>query len=108
MSKLVKTYSSALVSLDALLVTVELSVSKGFNISMVGLPDAAVRESLSRVYTACDSSGAHPKSYKTVINLSPGDVRKEGTVFDLPRTFHPLMQFLKNDVFDDFIGCLIV
>ena len=53
MSKLVKTYSSALVSLDALLVTVELSVSKGFNISMVGLPDTAVRESLSRVYTAC-------------------------------------------------------
>lgn len=84
MSKLVKTYSSALVSLDALLVTVELSVSKGFNISMVGLPDAAVRESLSRVYTACDSSGAHPKSYNTVINLSPGDVREEGTVFDLP------------------------
>lgn len=84
MSKLVKTYSSALVSLDALLVTVELSVSKGFNISMVGLPDAAVRESLSRVYTACDSSGAHPKTHNTVINLSPGDVRKEGTVFDLP------------------------
>ncbi|WP_417146726.1 YifB family Mg chelatase-like AAA ATPase [Porphyromonas sp.] len=84
MSKLVKTYSSALVSLDALLVTVELSVSKGFNISMVGLPDAAVRESLSRVYTACDSSDAHPKTHNTVINLSPGDVRKEGTVFDLP------------------------
>ena len=84
MSKHVKTYSSALVSLDALLVTVELSVSKGFNISMVGLPDAAVRESLSRVYTACDSSDAHPKTHNTVINLSPGDVRKEGTVFDLP------------------------
>lgn len=84
MSKLVKTYSSALVSLDALLVTVELSVSKGFNISMMGLPDTAVRESLSRVYTACHSCEAHPSSFKTVINLSPGDIRKEGTVFDLP------------------------
>lgn len=81
---LVKTYSSTLMSLDALLVTVELSVSQGFSVTIVGLPDAAVRESLSRVYTACTSCGEKPRSHKTVINLSPGDIRKEGTVFDLP------------------------
>lgn len=51
---------------------------------LVGLPDAAVKESGDRVFTAVRNSGFFTKYLRTTINLAPGHVRKEGPIYDLP------------------------
>lgn len=79
----VKTYNAALVGVNAQCVTVEVSVEDGSSFSIVGLPDAAVRESYERIMTATTASGYNVYGRRTVINLSPGDLRKEGTAYDL-------------------------
>lgn len=81
---LVKVYGAALQGIDAILVTIEVSVSRGAAFSMVGLPDAAVKESYQRVMTAIGQSGLQAPRRRVVVNLSPADVRKEGSAFDLP------------------------
>ncbi len=53
-------------------------------IMVVGLPDAAVRESIERVRQAISASGMSPPRHRTVVNLAPAGLRKEGPVFDLP------------------------
>src|SRR6476469_2633732 len=66
---------------------VEVEVESGFNdsfIVIVGLPDAAVKESRDRVSTALVNSGFRMPLGKTTINLAPADLRKEGPSFDLP------------------------
>lgn len=75
----------ALQGIEGCPVTVETDVGPGaFSFAMVGLPDAAVRESRERVYSALKNSGyACPEGHVTV-NLSPGDLKKEGAAFDLP------------------------
>ncbi len=83
---LAKTYSAAVVGIDAFPVEVEINASKGAQslVSIVGLPDAAVKESRDRVRSALQSSGyPHPQG-TTVINLAPADLKKEGAAFDLP------------------------
>lgn len=86
MDILVKSYSAALLNIEAVPVVVELShtPSGHSSLSMVGLPDVAVRESWDRVITAIRNSGYDSSWKRVVINLSPGDLKKEGTVFDLP------------------------
>jgi magnesium chelatase family protein len=51
---------------------------------IVGLPDAAVKESRDRVNTAISNSGFRFPMGRTTINLAPADIRKEGPSFDLP------------------------
>jgi magnesium chelatase family protein len=51
---------------------------------VVGLPDAAVKESKDRVHTALLNSGYEPHPGRTTVNLAPADIRKEGPIFDLP------------------------
>jgi magnesium chelatase family protein len=51
---------------------------------VVGLPDAAVKESSERVRAALANSGFHWPKGRTIINLAPADVRKEGPTYDLP------------------------
>jgi magnesium chelatase family protein len=84
---LAKTYSAAVIGIDAYPVEVEINATgtgEQSIVSIVGLPDAAVKESRDRVKSALQSSGyAHPPG-TTVINLAPADLRKEGTAFDLP------------------------
>lgn len=66
---------------------VEVEVDAGYGntlLSLVGLPDAAVKESRDRVCTAMANSGYHFPMGRTTINLAPADVRKEGPGFDLP------------------------
>ncbi len=66
---------------------VEVEVSAGYvdtSIVIVGLPDAAVKESRDRVTTALNSSGFKFSYGRTTINLAPADVKKEGPSFDLP------------------------
>ena len=53
-------------------------------IDVVGLPDAAVKESRNRVKSALKSSGVYLPSSHITVNLAPADVKKEGSLFDLP------------------------
>src|ERR1700690_2697604 len=61
--------------------TGEMGEAKTF---LVGLPDTAVKESVNRVWSALHNSGFRAPATKTTINLAPGDLRKEGPLFDLP------------------------
>lgn len=81
---LVKTYGAAVQGIDAIVVTVEAVVSRGFSFTMVGLPDAAVKESYQRVLSALVESKEDFPRRRVVINLSPADVKKEGAAYDLP------------------------
>lgn len=80
---LCKTYCATCVGIDAVTVTVEVDLSNGIGIHLVGLPDSAVRESLLRVTTALSSYGYKIPGRKIVFNLAPADIRKEGSAYDL-------------------------
>ena len=80
---LFKTYCAACIGIDAVTVTVEVDISTGIGIHLVGLPDSAVRESLLRVITALSSYGYRIPGKRLVVNLAPADIRKEGSSFDL-------------------------
>jgi magnesium chelatase family protein len=77
--------SFALIGLESVLVDVEVDISRGLPSQIiVGLPDAAIRESSERVRSALVNSGLiHPRARLTV-NLAPADLRKEGPAYDLP------------------------
>ena len=81
-----KVHSGALIGVEAAAVEVEVnSGEKGEpRVFMVGLPDAAVKESLDRVTSALANSGFGMPHTRTTINLAPGDIRKEGPMYDLP------------------------
>ncbi|HEX6384681.1 MAG TPA: YifB family Mg chelatase-like AAA ATPase [Anaerolineae bacterium] len=83
---LAKVMSCAIVGLEAELVEVEVDIIRGapaFN--LVGLPDAAVRESRDRVHSAIKNSGfSFPAGKRITVNLAPADLRKEGPAYDLP------------------------
>src|SRR5678810_1202968 len=85
---LYKTLSAAVYGIDASIIEVEVDVS-GIKTNedifhTVGLPDAAVRESRDRVRAAIKNSGYLIPATITTINLAPADLKKEGSVFDLP------------------------
>lgn len=81
---LAKTYGSAVYGVDAFKVTVEVNVGQGRHFFMVGLPDNAVKESQQRVESAIKHFGYHMPRIKTVVNLAPADIKKEGSAYDLP------------------------
>ncbi|MCX2432129.1 YifB family Mg chelatase-like AAA ATPase [Pedobacter sp. GR22-10] len=81
---LVKTYGSAVFGVNALTITIEVSISGGNKYYMVGLPDNAVKESLQRVASAINVAGFRMPKQKIVVNLAPADLRKEGSAYDLP------------------------
>lgn len=78
--------SFALQGIDAVRCDVEVSLqSRGLpRITLVGLPDLAVRESIERVKSAMGSSGFDPPRHRTTISLAPADLRKQGPAYDLP------------------------
>jgi magnesium chelatase family protein len=80
-----RTLCFALVGIDGAPVTVEAFVAGGsFNFTIVGLPDASVKESKDRVTAALRNSGFVLPVGHITVNLSPADLRKEGAAFDLP------------------------
>jgi magnesium chelatase family protein len=82
---LAKTLSAAIVGLEAELVDVEVDLVNGQPyFALVGLPDAAVRESRDRVYAALKNSGLYFPQQRITVNLAPADLRKEGPAYDLP------------------------
>lgn len=84
-SVLARLESAAVFGIDAVPVHVEVDVSFGLpHFSLVGLPDASVRESRDRVRAAIRNSGFDFPATRITINLAPADVRKAGSAFDLP------------------------
>ena len=82
---LVKTYGSAVYGVEAVTITVEVSVdNKGKFYYIVGLPDNAIKESLQRIESSIKSNGLDMPRTKLVVNLAPADIKKTGTAFDLP------------------------
>jgi len=82
---LAKVHSAAVLGIDAYPVEVEVNAGWGQPaVIIVGLPDAAVKESRDRVKTAIENSGFKYVMGRTTINLAPADVKKEGPSFDLP------------------------
>lgn len=80
---LVKTYGSAIIGVNALTVTVEVTIGEGIGFFMVGLPDNAVKESAQRISSAFEESGFRVPGKRIIVNLAPADLKKEGTAYDL-------------------------
>lgn len=78
-----KCYCATCIGIDAVVTVVEVNLTVGVGIHLVGLPDNAVRESLLRVVTALSSYGFKIPGRKLVVNLAPADIRKEGSGYDL-------------------------
>src|SRR3954467_1489354 len=77
--------TAAIYGVEACAVQVEVDVSFGLpHFTMVGLPDATVRESRDRVRSAIRNSGFEFPPHRITVNLAPADVRKAGSSFDLP------------------------
>src|SRR5437868_2892157 len=88
---LFRTQSAAVYGIDADLVDIEVDLTpargeadNSSSVTIVGLPDLAVRESRERIRAAINNSAFFFPFHKTTINLAPADVRKEGASFDLP------------------------
>ena len=81
-----KVLSASIIGIDAFAVEVEVDItSRGLpHFSMVGLPDAAVKESRDRVRAALKNIGFHFPLKQITVNLAPADLKKEGSSFDLP------------------------
>ncbi|MBR3951770.1 MAG: YifB family Mg chelatase-like AAA ATPase [Bacteroidaceae bacterium] len=81
---LVKVFGATMQGIDALPVTIEVNCSKGIRFLMVGLPDAAVKESHERIQSALTHNNYKFPRRQVIINMSPADIRKEGAAYDLP------------------------
>ena len=80
----VRTISAALQGIDAAAVYCETAISPGCRILLIGLPDAAVKESRDRIESALREVGMRVPRRQITINLAPADVRKEGSMYDVP------------------------
>ncbi|MBK8968979.1 MAG: YifB family Mg chelatase-like AAA ATPase [Saprospiraceae bacterium] len=90
---LVKTFAAAVRGVDAQTITIEVNTGGALGTTadkpgyfIVGLPDNAVREGQQRTEAALKNSGLRLPRFKTIINLAPANLRKEGSAFDLPIT----------------------
>lgn len=81
---LVKVFGAAVQGIEAIQITIEVNCSKGIKFMLVGLPDASVKESHERIVSALQVNGYKFPRQQVVINMSPADIRKEGTAYDLP------------------------
>ena len=81
---LTKTYTVAVNGLETTTITVEVNIIKGVLFHMTGLPDSAVKESYDRIKSATNNCGYKIGTGEMTINLSPADLKKEGSGFDLP------------------------
>jgi magnesium chelatase family protein len=81
---LVKTYSSTVFGINATTITIEVNLEIGINFYLVGLPDNAVKESQQRIKAAFKNNNLKFPGREITVNMAPADIRKEGSVFDLP------------------------
>ncbi|MDD2474473.1 MAG: YifB family Mg chelatase-like AAA ATPase [Dysgonamonadaceae bacterium] len=102
---LVKIFAAAVQGINATLITIEVNCSKGIKFLLVGLPDASVKESHERMISALQFNGYKFPRKQIVINMSPADIRKEGSAYDLPLAIGVLAasEGLKIDKLTDYI-----
>lgn len=81
---LTKSYGAALSGINATIITIEVNVSPGVQMFIVGLPDNAVKESQHRIFSAFENNKFRIPTKRVTINMAPAGVRKEGAYFDLP------------------------
>jgi magnesium chelatase family protein len=81
---LAKTFGSAVHGVNARTITVEVNVGQGLRFHMSGLPDNAIKESQHRIESAVKRYRFFFPREKTIVNLAPADIRKEGSAYDLP------------------------
>ena len=81
---LVKTFCAAVNGLEVTTVTIEVSMTRGVLFHLTGLPDSTVKESRDRIAAALQNNGYKFPVADITINLSPADIRKEGSGYDLP------------------------
>ncbi len=82
---LAKVSSCAVIGLEGAIVEVEVDTGRGLpSLTIVGLPDAAVKESGERVRAAIKNAGMVYPGGRVTVNLAPADLRKEGPAYDLP------------------------
>lgn len=105
----VKVHTGAIAGIEAVNVTAEVNVAGGgIGLFIVGLPDNTIKESHERIQAAFENSGYRLLAKKTVVNLAPADLRKEGSQYDLPIAVGILTatEQIVTDMLDDsmFIG----
>lgn len=81
---LVKTFCAEVMGLEATTITIEVNLTRGVMFHLSGLADTAVKESYDRIRAAIANIGFKPPTADLTINLSPADIRKEGSGYDLP------------------------
>lgn len=102
---LIKTYGSAVYGVNAMTITVEVNVSDGIKFHLVGLPDNAVKESTLRIEAALKNNGYRLPGKKIIVNMSPADIRKEGSCYDLTIAIGILAatEQIQSDKLNDYI-----
>lgn len=81
---LVKTFCAEVTGLEATTITIEVNMTRGVQFHLSGLADTSVKESYDRIRAAIANNGYKPPTADLTINLSPADIRKEGSGYDLP------------------------
>ena len=109
---LAKVTSCALIGLEGVLVQVEVDTSRGMpSLVIVGLPDAAVKESSERVRAAIKNAGLVFPGKRITVNLATADIRKAGPASDLPFAVGVLIASVKvwpQQVEEELFVCEIV
>ena len=101
-----KVYGSAVFGVEAHTITIEVNVDKGIGYHLVGLPDNAIKESNFRIAAALQNNGYKIPGKKLIINMSPADMRKEGSAYDLPLAMGILTA--SNQIKEDHIERYII
>ena len=81
---LVKTYSAAVMGLEARAITIEVNIVSGTMFHLTGMADIAVRESVDRIKAALQNTGFRFPQAEITVNMAPADIKKEGSGYDLP------------------------
>ena len=102
---LIKVSGAAVQGIDAYIVTIEASTSRGIRFFLVGLPDNAVKESHERIVSAFQVNGYTFPSCQIIINMAPADIRKEGAAYDLPLAVVIMASVgeISTELLDDYV-----
>jgi magnesium chelatase family protein len=102
---LTKVYGSAVFGVEATTITVEVNVDNGIGYHLVGLPDNAIKESNFRIAAALQNNQYKIPVKKIIINMSPADLRKEGSAYDLTLALGILIasELIKADEIEKYI-----
>lgn len=102
---LLKTFGATVFGIEATVITIEVTVSAGAKLHLVGLPDNAVKESNIRIETALKNNQCKIPGKKIVINMAPADIKKEGSAYDLGIAIGILgaSEQINSDLFSDYL-----